>query len=215
MLKVKKNFKKEYDDAIDKLSDDNLKNIDVNDIKLSDFLPDEMPENKDKRKILEKEANDNLILAKRIELLDMTNYQEVENWRNSLKERKYISDINRACNNYQEGNKKIERDLKIAKENVDNAQYMSESASDALKSHGEFDYKENNNDKFSEQLKINKSTKEDISFDWPKEDLPCEEFELKSNGNERWLIISDENQLDLAYQDADRLNAIICINNPM
>lgn len=216
LSKIEDDFRKAYSNAIENLSDDKLKIINVNNIEVSNFLPDKMPEDKNKHKAIMKEANNELILAKKIALLKINSYLDVNKWRESLKEKKHISDINRACNNYKEGKKKIVRDLKTAQEEVDKAQRSLEDANKALQDHGiRFEYKANNNHAFEQQLGLNLSNKNDVSFNWPEEDLPLEPFELKGKGNKRWLIISDDNQLNLAYQEAERLNAILCINNPM
>lgn len=55
---------------------------------------------------------------------------------------------------------------------------------------------------------------EPVNIEWPDEELPQSGTRLRLLGKQRWLVITEDEQLAVAQQDAKRLNAILCTESP-
>ncbi|MEJ2766231.1 hypothetical protein VV869_19960 [Photobacterium sp. MCCC 1A19761] len=217
-LMAEKLFTQRWQEAVESLSDEKLKNLKIDDIQLEQFLPVDMPEDKEAQKSIREQVSEDYIVAIKSAFLAM-DCETAGKWRSSIKEKifkKHYGAMNRAFNDHQQALQKIERDLKSASDDVGKALRAQVSAEHALKNHGlHFDYKPDDGGRsFDQQLGLKSSGNINPRFDWPKENLPFEGSELKSDGKQRWLVINDTDQLEQAREDAERLNAVICVNYP-
>lgn len=204
--------------SVGRLSEEQLKNVKMTDIEFNQFLPETMPEDENEQQAIRKKARSDFISAIKSSLLDM-DYKEASEWRQSIKDKifkKHYKDMNRIFDDHQQALQKIERDVGFASDEVEKAKVVQVSTEQALEKHGlKFEYKANNTDhSFDKQLGLKSSKSIKAQFGWPKEDLPTEGSQLKADGKQRWLVIRDTEQLEQARKDAERLNAIICVNNP-
>ncbi|WP_299020972.1 hypothetical protein [uncultured Photobacterium sp.] len=215
---AEKTFIHRWKKAVESLSEEQLKNLKVHDIELKLFLPKDMPEDKEAKQAASHQASADFTAAIKSAFLAM-DCEAAGEWRHSIKEKvfkKHYVAMNRAFNDHQQALQKIERDLKAANDDVDKARRALASAEQALTNHGlRFEYKPNNGTReFGQQLGLKSSGNTKSRFDWPMEDLPIEGAELKADGKQRWLVINDTDQLEQARKDAERLNAVICVNDP-
>ncbi len=217
-IESKKVFIERWTNAVEQLSDEQLQKSKVHNLELSLFLPDTLPEDESEQQAMRQKASDDFSSAIKSALLAM-DYDEVSEWCHSIKEKifkKHYKEMNHAFDDHQQALQKIERGVGFANDEVDKAKVSLASAEQDLQKHGfKFEYRENNADRsFDKQLGLKSSRTTKAQFDWPKEDLPAEGSELKADGKQRWLVIHDTAQLEQARKDAERLNAIICVNNP-
>ena len=217
-LESKTMFIARWTNAVEQLSEGQLQQVKIHKLERNQFLPETMPEDENEQQAFRQQANTEFSSAIKSALLAM-DYEEASEWRHSIKDKipkKHYKEMNRAFDDYQQALNKIERDLEDANNEVDKAKVSQVNAEQALQKHGlKFEYKENNTDRsFDKQLGLKSSRTAKVQFDWPKEDLPTVGSELKADGKQRWLVIHDTEQLEQARKDAERLNAIICVNNP-
>lgn len=130
--------------------------------------------------------------------------------------KKHYSAMNRAIEDYEYGIDKIERDINSAKSELDSANKTLESVKQQLKLHGSTfkDTPLETGQALEKQLGIESAESTSHTLLWPDTELPSEGSELKTDGNQRWLVISHTEQLAQARIDAERLNATICVDSP-
>ena len=214
---VEKSFIQSWKGAVESLSEKQLKDLNVQGIKLEQFIPEEILKNKDEKHIRE-QANKDFMAAIKSELLGM-DYNTADKCRQSIKEKafkKHYKEMSLAFEDYQQALQKIERDLKSSNDNVEKTQRALAGAEESLENHGvQFEYRTSNEfGALEKQLRLKPPEKTNSSFTWPEQDLPAEGSELKVEGKQHWLVINDSDQLVQARKDAERLNAIICVNDP-
>lgn len=152
---------------------------------------------------------------KRLALSNMTRLQ-AKDWKTTIKEtvwKKHCQAFSQALNNFDEVNKKIERDIQEAKKAFEQSHSQRQQAEQALIDHGDaFTYQPNQpSDALDKQLGLKEGNKEQVKFVWPAEELPSNQTELRQYKQQRYLIIDKKEQLEQAQNDAARLNAkIVC-----
>lgn len=217
-FECEKKFIERWRTAIERLSQDQLQQVKVHQLELNQFLPEAMPEGEKEQQAVRQQANTEFCLAIKSVLLAM-DYEEATKWRHSIKDKifkKHYKEMDRAFDDHQQALNKIDRDLEEANSEIDKAKVSFSSAEQNLQKHGlAFEYKANNTDHpFEKQLGLKSSRVTKPQFEWPKEDLPAQGSQLKTDGKQRWLVIKETEQLALARKDAERLNAIICVDHP-
>lgn len=214
---AEKNFTSSWQDAVKLLSDSQLKQVRLDGVKPEQFLPDEMPEDKEEHSAIRLQAEKDFLESVRLGLLAM-DYPAAEEHRQLSKVkifRKHYGQLNRAIEDHHQALQKIERDLKEALSDVEKAKATLGAAEMALKSHGsKFEYQANGSGSaFEHQLGL-KGSKLNTDFDWPEEELPAVGSELKVDNQRRWLVIRNTVQIDQANIDAELLNATVCVDRP-
>lgn len=214
---AEKNFMRSWQDAVESLSDEQMKLVRLNGIKPEQFLPDEIPEDKDAQAAVRLQAEKDFIESVRKALLAM-DPPAAEEYRQAIKARTFrnhYGQLKRTIEDHQQALQKIERGLEESLKGVEKAKAILAAAEMALKTHGaRFEYQEKNSaSAFEQQLGL-KGSKLNTHFDWPKEELPAPGSELKVDTHRRWLVIRNTDQIDQANTDAELLNAIVCVNHP-
>ncbi|MDF2152533.1 hypothetical protein [Vibrio sp. CAU 1672] len=214
---AERDFTHSWQDAVQVLSDEQLRQVRLDGVKPEQFLPNEMPEDKEEQAAVKLQAEGDFLGAVRAGLLSMDHLM-ADALRQSSKEkifRKHYSKLNRAIEDHHQALHKIDRDLQEALKDVEKAKVTLAAAEMALKSHGsKFEYQvKNSANAFEQQLGL-KGSKLNTHFDWPKEELPAAGSELKVDNQRRWLVIRNTDQIDQAKIDAELLNATVCVNRP-
>lgn len=218
-LQVERKFSDSWIEAAEKLTDQQLNDTEINDLKPEQFLSEALPyipqsssKDADEPK---KQARRACIKAKREALQSMDAIQ-ANNWKASIKEKvwkKHYSTFERCLSDREQGLKKIERDIQEAQKALDNSRSEQEQAEKALNEHGSsFVYQPKQaSDAFAKQLGLKGNQAVENQFQWPAEELPAEGTELRNHQQNRYLVIFDEDQIDQAKRDAERLDAkIVC-----
>ncbi len=144
------------------------------------------------------------------------NADKANSWKLSVKDKvwkKHYSAFDRCLADYEQGVKKIERDIQEAQKALNISKVEKEQAEKALNEHGSsFVYQPKQaSDAFAKQLGLNGNKAIECLFQWPTEELPAERTELRTHQQDRYLVIFDDDQIDRAKLDAERLNAkIVC-----
>ncbi len=152
--------------------------------------------------------------------LEAFDYQQAREWaRNTCKEkilRKHYHVLSRPLEDRKAGADKVERDLAHAQSALAEAERRVTAAQKALDELGAgFIYQSGRGqDEFDRQLGNRAGEPHYAPIQWPSEDLPDHEFELKSDNGTRWLLLSDTDRLERARRDAARLNATLCVARP-
>lgn len=236
--RVEQKFSNSWVEAAEKLTDQQLNDTEINGIKPEQFLAEALPEvpdlapkdadepekqarheavqqTKSRREELTQQARQACIKAKR-EALKTMDVGQANNWKTSIKEKvwkKHYSAFERSFADREQGLKKIERDIQEAKKALDNSRTEQERAEKALNEHGSsFVYQQKQVfDAFAKQLGLKGNTAAENQFQWPAEELPAEGTELRTHQQDRYLVMFDDDHIDRAKLDAERLNAkIVC-----
>lgn len=236
--KVERKFSNSWVEAVEKLTDQQLNDTEINGIKPEQFLAEALPEvpdsapkdadepekqarheavqqAKSRREELTQQARQACIKAKR-EALKTMDVGQANNWKTSIKEKvwkKHYSAFERSFADREQGLKKIERDIQEAEKALDKSKAEQERAEKALNEHGSsFVYQpKQTSDAFAKLLGLKGNEADESQFQWPSEELPAEGTELRKHQQSRYLVIFDEDQIDRAIQDAERLEAkIVC-----
>jgi len=164
---------------------------------------------------LTQQARQGCIKAKR-EALQSMDVSPANNWKTAIKEKvwkKHYNDFERCLADHEQGLKKIERDIQEAQKALDNSRSEQKQAETALNEHGSsFVYQpKQKSDAFAKQLGLKGNEAVENQFQWPAEELPAEGTKLRHHQQNRYLVIFDEDQIDQAKRDAERLSAtIVC-----
>jgi len=103
-----------------------------------------------------------------------------------------------------------EREIKALSDKLQQTEKQHALALQGLSDHGEqFNYQASSNCELDRQLG-NKSLA-GPSIDWPSEELPSNDLQLYTQAQQRYLVVEYHEQLEQAEQDADRLNAELCV----
>ena len=236
--KVEQSFRTGWISAAEKLTDQQLNDTEINDIKPEQFLAEALPEiplaapkdadepekqarqqaiqqAKSRREELTQQARQGCIKAKR-EALQSMDVSPANNWKTAIKEKvwkKHYNDFERCLADHEQGLKKIERDIQEAQKALDNSRSEQKQAETALNEHGSsFVYQpKQKSDAFAKQLGLKGNEAVENQFQWPAEELPAEGTKLRHHQQNRYLVIFDEDQIDQAKRDAERLSAtIVC-----
>ncbi|WP_417505607.1 hypothetical protein [Marinomonas gallaica] len=224
--------------AAEKLTDQQVNEIEIDDLKPEQFLAVALPEipqaaPKDANELekqarqeaiqqaksrceeLKKQARQAYIQAKR-EVLKSMDVSQATNWKTSLKEKvwkKHYNGFERCLADHEQGLKKIERDIQDAQKARDNSKADQERIDKALEEHGSsFVYQPKQaSDAFAKQLGLSGNKSAESEFHWPSEELPAEGTELREYKQDRFLVIFNQGQVEQARLDAERLDAkIVC-----
>ena len=153
--------------------------------------------------------------SKRQAILDMT-LDQANAWKKSVKDKvwnKHYKAFERCLADHEQSLKKIERDIQEAQKALDNSRSEQERAGNALNEHGSsFVYQPKQaSDTFAKQLGLKGNQAVENQFQWPSEELPAEGTELRKYQQSRYLVVFDEDQIDQARRDAERLGAkVVC-----
>ncbi|WP_372870484.1 hypothetical protein [Shewanella sp.] len=237
-FQVEQKFRASWISAAERLTDQQLNDIEVNGIQPEQFLAEALPEipqaapkdaidpekqarqeaiqqAKARREELTQQARQACIKARR-EALQSMDVGKANNWKTSIKEKpwkKHYSAFERCLADHEQGVKKIERDIQEAQKALVNSRAEQERAEKALNEHGSsFVYQPKQaSDAFAKQLGLKGNTAAENQFLWPSEELPVEGTELRTHQQDRYLVIFDDDLIDRAKLDAGRLNAkIVC-----
>ncbi|MBS3798186.1 hypothetical protein [Pseudoalteromonas sp. BDTF-M6] len=235
---VEQKFRASWISAAEKLTDHQLNNTEINDLKLEQFLAEALPDipqaapkdadeqekqarqgaiqqAKSRCEELTQQARQACIKARR-EALQSMDVGQANNWKTSIKDKtwkKHYSAFERCLADHGQGVKKIERDIQEAQKALDNSRAEQERAEKALNEHGSsFVYQPKQaSDAFAKQLGLKGNTAAENQFLWPSEEPPVEGTELRKYQQNRYLVVFDTAQINQARQDAKRLNAkIVC-----
>lgn len=232
---VEQKFKSSWKEAAGKLTDQQLNEAEINNIKPEQFLAEALPEipkaapkdateaEKKAAQIaiqraqsgseeLQQQAHQACTKAKREALQSIDIYHQANSWKASFKEKfwkKHYSAFERCLADYEQGLEKIERDIQEAKKTLNNSGSEQEQAEKALNEHGSlFVYQPKQaSDAFAKQLGLKSNNANENQFHWPSEELPAEGTELRKHQHKRYLVIFAKSQIDQARQDAQRLKA--------
>jgi hypothetical protein len=186
---VDQKFFENWVSAAEKLTDEQLDSVQLDDCESRD----------DKRKVIHKMTAD-----------------KANSWKSSVKDkiwRKHYSAFDRCLADHEQGLKKIERDIEEAQKALDKSKAEQEQAEKALNEHGpSFVYQpKQTSDALAKQLRLTGNKSVESQFEWPSKELPAKGTELRTHQQDRYLVIFDEDQIDRAIQDAERLSAkIVC-----
>ncbi|WGY46234.1 hypothetical protein [Vibrio sp. ABG19] len=235
---VERKFSDSWVAAAEKLTDQQVNEIEINDLKPEQFLAEALPEiplaapkdadelekqarqesiqqAKSRREELTQQARQACIKVKR-EALQAMDVRQANNWKTFIKEKawkKYYSAFERCLADCEQGLKKIERDIQEAQKTLDNSKVDQERAEKALNEHGaSFVYQQKQvSDAFAKQLGLKGNIAAENQFLWPSEELPAEGTELRKYQQNRYLVVFDTDQINQAREDAQRLKAkIVC-----
>lgn len=235
---VERKFSSSWVEAVEKLTDQQLNDTEINGIKPEQFLAEALPEipqlapkdadepekqarqdaiqqAKSRCEELTQQAHKACIKAKR-EALQSMDVGQAKNWKKNIKEkiwRKHYNAFDRCLADHEQGLKKIERDIQEAQKALDKSKAEQEQAEKALNEHGSsFVYQpKQTSDAFAKQLGLTGNKSVESQFQWPKEELPASGTELRKHQQNRYLVIFDEDQIDRAIKDAECLKAkIVC-----
>ncbi|ESE41861.1 hypothetical protein [Shewanella decolorationis] len=235
---VERSFRSSWIFATENLTEQQLNDTEINGIQPEQFLAETLPEipqaapkdadepekqarqeaiqqAKSRREELTQQARQACIKARR-EALQSMDVGQANNWKTSIKEKlwkKHYSAFERCLADHEQGVKKIERDIQEAQKALDNSRAEQERAEKALNEHGSsFVYQQKQAfDAFAKQLGLKGNTAAENQFQWPAEELPAEGTELRTHQQDRYLVIFDDDHIDRAQLDAERLNAkIVC-----
>lgn len=201
--------------SIGLISDEKMEGADIHDLKSDQFLPEVLPDNKDEKSLLLKQAREQCICKKRDVLCSMT-IEQAEQWKNKLKDKtftKHYPELNSVFTNRELTIKKIMRECNEANKLVLDAKQAVEYSHNKLEDHGaKFIYQARQGGKaLEQQLGLKGDVSKVTSFVWPDEELPDESTELRSLNKQRFLVIFDLENIDRARNDAERLNAkVVC-----
>ena len=241
-VQVEQKFRASWISAVERLTDQQLNDIEVNGIQPEHFLAEALPEipqaapkdavepekqarqeaiqqAKARREELTQQARQTCIKARR-EALQSMDVGKANNWKTFIKEKPWkmhYSAFERCLADHEQGVKKIERDIQEAKKALDNSRAEQERAEKALNEHGSsFVYQPKQaSDAFAKQLGLNGNKAIESQFLWPAEELPAEGTELRNHQQNRYLVVFDIDQINQAKRDAERLNAqIVCDKEP-
>lgn len=237
-FQVKQKFRASWISAAERLTDQQLNDVEVNGIQPEQFFAEALPEipqeapkdavepekqarqeaiqqAKARREELTQQARQACIKARR-EALQSMDVGQANNWKTSIKEKpwkKHYSAFERCLADHEQGVKKIERDIQEAQKALDNSRAEQDRAEKALNEHGSsFVYQPKQaSDAFAKQLGLKGNTAAENQFLWPSEEPPVEGTELRKYQQNRYLVVFDTDQINQARQDAERLNAkIVC-----
>ncbi|WP_339664935.1 hypothetical protein [uncultured Pseudomonas sp.] len=235
---LEKKFRNSWISAAEKLTDQQLNDTEVNDLKPEQFLAEALPEipqsapkdvdeqkkqarqeaiqqAKSRREELTQQARQACMKAKR-EALESMDVSQANNWKTSIKEKawkKHYSVFERCFEDREQGLKKIERDIQEAQKALDNSRSEKERAEKALNEHGSsFVYQPKQaSDAFAKQLGLKGNTAVEKQFQWPPEELPVNGTELRKYQQNRYLVVFNTDQIEQASRDAERLKAqLVC-----
>ncbi|SBT18542.1 hypothetical protein MGA5115_02673 [Marinomonas gallaica] len=237
-FQVEQKFRASWVSASEKLTDQQVNEIEINDLKPEQFLAEALPEiplaapkdadeleklarqeaiqqAKSRREELTQQARQACIKAKR-ESLQAMDVRQANNWKTFIKDKvwkKHYSAFERCLADCEQGVKKIERDIQEAQKALDSSKVDQERAEKAMNEHGaSFVYQQKQvSDAFAKQLGLKSNNADENQFQWPSEELPAEGTELRKYQQHRYLVIFDEDQIDQARLDGERLGAkIVC-----
>lgn len=237
-FQVEQKFRASWISAAERLTDQQLNDIEVNGIQPEQFFAEALPEipqaapkdavepekqarqeaiqqAKARREELTQQARQACIKARR-EALQSMGVGQANNWKTSIKEKpwkKHYSAFERCLADHEQGVKKIERDIQEAQKALNISKAEKERAEKALNEHGSsFVYQPKQaSDAFAKQLGLNGNTAAENQFLWPSEELPAEGTELRKYQQNRYLVVFDTDQINQATLDAECLNAkIVC-----
>ncbi|GAB1104069.1 MAG: hypothetical protein Sw2LagTSB_19920 [Shewanella algae] len=237
-FQVEQNFRASWISAAERLTDQQLNDIEVTGIQPEQFFAEALPEipqaapkdavepekqarqeaiqqAKARREELTQQARQACIKARR-EALQSMDVGQANNWKTSIKEKpwkKHYSAFERCLADHEQGVKKIERDIHEAQKALDNSRTEQERAEKALNEHGSsFVYQPKQaSDAFAKQLGLKGNTAVENQFQWPSEELPANGTELRKYQQNRYLVVFDTDQIEQACRDAERLKAqLVC-----
>ncbi|KJR29298.1 hypothetical protein BOO91_15250 [Vibrio navarrensis] len=236
-FQVEQKFRASWISAAERLTDQQLNDIEVNGIQPEQFFAEALPEPqaapkdavepekqarqeaiqqaKARREELTQQARQACIKARR-EALQSMDVGQANNWKTSIKEKpwkKHYSAFERCLADHEQGVKKIERDIHEAQKALDNSRTEQERAEKALNEHGSsFVYQPKQaSDAFAKQLGLKGNTAVENQFQWPSEELPANGTELRKYQQNRYLVVFDTDQIEQACRDAERLKAqLVC-----
>lgn len=238
LVQIRQAFRDSWSNAADQLNVKQLHELEVNGIKPEQFLKTTLPEipqaepknandsdknvneiaikqAKSKREELLNEALTDSLEAKRVGIRSM-DVDQANAWKKSMNDKiwkKHYSAFERCLKDHELGLKKIERDIQDALTAVEKCQSELHQVNKLLSEHGDsFTYKpQQQSGAFGKQLGLNSHQAEASPFQWPTDELPAEGTELRTQQNNRYLVIFELDMLDQARLDAERLNAkIVC-----
>lgn len=214
-VKTDNEFYEAWREAIVSINDKQMHGTKVGDLTPEQFMPGLSSEKQtDHSEVLESARVE--CISKKREVLSNMAIDQALKWKGTFKDKhftKHYSNLNRVFKSREEALKKIQRDCDEANNLVLEADKSMEHAQGILDAHGaNFNYKSKNKDKaFDQQLGLKGNKSSSVSFVWPEEELPHYRTELRSMNKQRFLVISDLDDLEQARKDANRLNAkIVC-----
>ena len=235
---IEQKFSDSWVAAAEKLTDQQVEVIEINDLESKQFLVEALPEiplaaPKDADELekqarqeaiqqarsrcdeLEQQALQACIEAKR-EALQSMDVNQAKNWKGSIKDKiwkKHYSAFERCLADHEQGLNKVERDIQEAQKALDKSKAEQDQAKKELDEHGlSFVYQQKQaSDAFAKQLGLKSNNADESQFQWPSEELPAEGTDLRKYQQHRYLVIFDEDQIDQARLDRERLGAkIVC-----
>ncbi|MEZ8095525.1 hypothetical protein ACED51_15625 [Photobacterium swingsii] len=121
----------------------------------------------------------------------------------------FFKALHQADDKARKQDNKIKSQLKELETRLRNAEKQLTNAEQQLIDHGErFITPVEQADHLSQQLGIKDNRNLDIR--WPSEELPENGLQLMRQGNQRYLVVVKETQLEQAKADAERLKAKLC-----
>lgn len=235
---VEQKFSDSWVAAAEKLTEKQLNDTKINGIKPEQFFAEALPDipqaapkdadelekqarqeaiqqAKSRCEELTKQARQACMQAKR-EVLKSMDVSQATNWKTSLQEnvwKKHYSAFEHSLADHEQGLRKIERDIQDAQKARDNSKADQERIDKVLEEHGSsFVYQPKQvSDAFAKQLGLSGNKSVESQFQWPSEELPVEGTKLREYKQTRFLVIFNQDQVEQARLDAERLDAkIVC-----
>lgn len=131
----------------------------------------------------------------------------------SKNQKKKFKSLHPSLDNFRQAENKINRDMKDAQEKLGKANSHLVQVEQQLKDHGDVfrGQPDQKSEAFDQQLGLKKKQTSYQPMTWPKEELPHSKSRLLKHKQQRYLEVQETDQLNLARNDASRLDAqIVC-----